>query len=76
MEYPHLVWAMHQRRLAHYELARAARITESRFSRCLSGRSEFSDDEQRQISALLDYKPDWLFAKITLPASLDGEVNG
>ena len=69
MEYPHLIWAIDQRRLAHYELARAARITESRFSRCLKGRFEFSDEEQRKISALLDYSQDWLFAKITPPAA-------
>ena len=74
MEYPNLIWAIGQRRYAHYELARAADMTESRFSRCLSGRFEFSDEERRKIGALLGYSRDWLFAKITPPIGARDEV--
>jgi hypothetical protein len=74
MKYPNLIWAIGQRRYAHYEVARAAAMTESRFSRCLSGRFEFSGEEQREISALLDYSRDWLFAKITPPIGARDEV--
>lgn len=58
-----------QRRLAHYELAKSIGITESRLSRCLSGRFEFTDKEQAKISAVVGYAQDWLFAKIMPPPS-------
>jgi ribosome-binding protein aMBF1 (putative translation factor) len=68
MKYPNLIWAIEQRRLAQYELAKAIGITESRLSRCLSGRLKFSDKEQRKLSGLLRYGEDWLFAEITPPS--------
>lgn len=67
MKFPNLIWAAGQRRLPHYEVAAAADMSESRFSRCLTGRAEFSTEEQRRLAIFLDYPIHWLFEKVSPP---------
>jgi len=67
MRFPNLVWAIGQHRLAHYEVAGSAGMSEARFSRCLNGRFEFSEGERVKIAGLLGYSQEWLFEQITLP---------
>jgi hypothetical protein len=68
MKFPNLVWAAGQYRLAHYQIAAAADMSESRFSRCLSGRADFSSEEQRKLSVVLKYPAAWLFQEVEPPA--------
>jgi hypothetical protein len=67
MRFPHLVWAIGQKRRAHYEAAAEAGASESRFSRCLAGRAEFSSLERQKLAAFLGYPADWLFQQIRPP---------
>jgi hypothetical protein len=67
MKYPNLGWAISQRRLAHYEAAARVHMSESRFSRCLSGRAHFSLEEQQKLASFLDYPVAWLFQKVSPP---------
>jgi hypothetical protein len=67
MKFPNLVWATSRERLTHYRLAAAVGISESRFSRCLSGRAEFCQNEREAIARELDYTEGWLFQEITPP---------
>jgi hypothetical protein len=68
MKFPNLVWAAGQDRRAHYQIAAAVDMSESRFSRCLSGRADFSSEEQRKLSMLLRYPSAWLFQEMNPPA--------
>lgn len=67
MKFPHLVWAIAQRGLANYQAAEAVGLNETRFSRGLSGRVEFSPEEQAKLARLLRYPKDWLFEEISPP---------
>ena len=68
MKFPNLVWAAGQNRLSHYQIAAAADMSESRFSRCLSGRVAFSSEEQKKLSVVLKYPAAWLFQEMNPPA--------
>ena len=68
MKFPNLIWAIARRRLAHYELAVAAELTETKFSKGLNGRVEFSPEERLRIAKVLGYEQDWLFQEIVPPA--------
>ena len=70
MRFPNLVWAIAQRRQAHYETAAEVGMSESRFSRCLSGRAEFSPEERQRLTDVLDYPDAWLFREVTPPQPL------
>jgi len=61
MKYPNLVWAISDRRLAHYELAQRADMEPSRFSRCITGRFDFTPNERTRISEVLSLDESWLF---------------
>jgi len=61
MKFPNLVYAISLKRLPHYEIARAADISEWRFSRLLNGRSEFSSVECERLAQVLGFDRDWLF---------------
>lgn len=63
MLYPNLVWAMSHRRLPNYRVATLAEISESSFSRALSGRREFSPEERERIAKILSFPAAWLFAE-------------
>ena len=70
MRYPNLVWASSHDRLANYQVAAAAGMSDSRFSRCLSGRSEFSREERIKLAKCLGYPEVWLFQPVQPPARL------
>ena len=63
MKYPNLVWAIRERRLAHYELAQHAGMEPSRFSRCITGRLDFAPNERTRISEVLGLDESWLFLR-------------
>jgi transcriptional regulator with XRE-family HTH domain len=67
MKFPNLEWAIDQQRFAHYEVAAEADMSPSTFSRCLSGRVEFSAEERGKIASLLGYPATWLFQEIVPP---------
>ena len=68
MLFPNLCWACSQARRANYEVAAEAEISESRFSRCLSGRFEFTQEEKVKIAKCLGYPTTWLFQTVEPPA--------
>jgi hypothetical protein len=68
MKFPNLVWASSHDRLANYQVAAAAKMSESRFSRCLSGRAEFSEKERIRLANCLGYPEAWLFQQVEPPA--------
>jgi hypothetical protein len=67
MKFPNLVWAISQHRLPHYQAAAKAEMSEIKFSRCLSGRAEFSSEEQMKLAAFLEYPAGWLFLEVSPP---------
>lgn len=67
MKYPNLAWAAAQRRLAHYQLALDAGMSESKFSRGLNGRNEFSAEERVEIAEVLGYPEKFLFKEVSPP---------
>lgn len=75
MRYPNLAWACSQARLANYEVAAAAQMSESRFSRCLTGRFEFSQEEKTRVAKCLGYPETWLFQTVQPPARVGCEEN-
>jgi hypothetical protein len=70
MKFTNLIWAIAQQHRAHYQAAAEGGMSESRFSRCLSGRAEFSDEERRKLSVFLGYPETWLFQEVSPPARL------
>lgn len=73
MKFPNLVWSIRFRRLAHYQLAMRVEMEPSRFSRCLTGRFDFSSPERRRVSQILGFNERWLFCE-PIPAPLtEGE---
>jgi hypothetical protein len=74
MKYPNLAWACSQARLANYEVAARAEMSESRFSRCLTGRFEFSEEEKNRLAKCLGYPSSWLFQAIQPPARIGYEA--
>ncbi len=70
MKFPNLAWAGSQARLANYQVAAVARMSESRFSRCLAGRLEFSADERARLAAHFGYPEYWLFQQVHPPARI------
>ena len=65
MKYPNLVWALHEKRIAQFELAASVGISESKMSRAIHGRLELSGEECRQIADILGYSRAWLFRAMT-----------
>lgn len=68
MRFPNLAWAIAERHLAHYQVAASAAMSESRFSRCLSGRIEFTPEERLAVANTLGYPSNWLFREIVPPS--------
>lgn len=66
MNFPHLLWAITNWG-PHYKLARATGCSESRLSRCLYGRSTFTDEERASIALVLGLSEQWLFKEVELP---------
>ena len=68
--FPNLICAMARERFAQYQVARAAGINASRFSRCAAGLSHFTQDERERIATFLEYPASWLFSEIRPPKRL------
>jgi hypothetical protein len=73
MRFPHLLWAITNWG-PHYKLARAIGCSESRLSRCLYGRSEFTKYERAAIASVIGHAEEWLFEEIEPPARKDPGV--
>jgi hypothetical protein len=70
MKFANVLWAITNDGRKHYRLAMAMGCTEIRFSRCLSGRSNFTSEEQGKLAQVLGYSREWLFRKVKPPARL------
>ena len=73
MRFPNLVWAVAQQRMAHYQLALAVNMGESRFSRAVNGRIEFSPEQREKITQVLGYPETWLFREVVPPKPVNRE---
>jgi hypothetical protein len=67
MKFPHLLWAITNWG-PHYRLAQAIGRSEARLSRCLSGRTNFTQEERSALSRVLRYSESWLFEEVEPPA--------
>lgn len=67
MKYPNIAYAAGIRGMVQYQLASSAGMSESRLSRCVNGRSEFSISERKRVAESLDYDESWLFERPTPP---------
>jgi hypothetical protein len=67
VKFPNLLWAMSKARMAHYAAAAKLGISETRFSRCLTGRIAFSVPERERLAQLIGYPQDWLFQEVAPP---------
>ena len=72
MRYANIIWAMKNRRHAHYEVAAHIRMEASHFSRCLNGRFEFASHERQRVAELLNYPAEWLFEEVKPPVMRSG----
>jgi hypothetical protein len=63
VKFPNLVWAIRDRRMAHYEVARRVAMEPTHFSRCLSGRLDFAPHERKRIAEILGFHEGWLFCE-------------
>jgi hypothetical protein len=75
MKYPNLSWAIAERRLTHYQVAAEANMSPTRFSRCASGRSQFSASERLTLASCLGYPAAWLFEEVSPPEHIS-RLNG
>ena len=66
MRYRNLLWALSNWG-TQYRLAREVDCSESRLSRCLSGRSNFTRQERASVARVLGFSEHWLFEEIQLP---------
>lgn len=63
MHFPNIAYAAGLRGLAQYQLAEGAGMSESRMSRCLNGRFEFTPAERMRIADVLGFDQGWLFER-------------
>lgn len=71
MKFPNLSWAIARRRVPHYEAAVAVGMGESKFSRAMNGRFEFTADERQKIGDFLGYPVEWLFQEVSPPVDCE-----
>lgn len=71
MKFPNLSWAIAHRRLPHYEAAVAVGMGESKFSRAMNGRIEFTAGERQKIADFLGYQVEWLFQEVSPPVDCE-----
>ena len=74
MRFSNLSWAIARRRLPHYEAAVAVGMGESKFSRALNGRIEFTAGERQKIADFLGYPVEWLFQELTPPVDSEQQA--
>lgn len=67
MKFPNIHWALSHQRMTQYQLAATIGWGESKLSRALSGRAEFTPEECTKIAEILEFPMDWLFAEVTPP---------
>lgn len=67
MKFANLLWAITNDGRKQYRLAMAIGCSEVRFSRCLSGRSTFTQEEQEKMAGALGFSREWLFRKTKPP---------
>ena len=67
MKFPNLLWALHENRIAQYELAAKVGISESKLSRAINGRVALSPNERERIAKVLAYPAAWLFQAMERP---------
>lgn len=68
MRFLNLFWAISDVGRSHYQVASAAGLSESRFSRGLHGRLQFTKEEQQRIAAAVGgYSVEWLFSEVDPP---------
>jgi len=72
MMFPNLIWAIRQERMAQFELAAKAGLSESRLSRAINSRVELSTTERERIANILGYSVAWLFRLVTLSRAARG----
>lgn len=65
--FPNLLWAVGDGRVRHFELAEAAAMSESQFSRALNGRMDFSHEQRDKVARFLGYPANWLFKQVRPP---------
>ena len=70
MKFPNLIWAIAERRMAHYQVASLTGLNESKFSRGLNGLVEFTAQARKKIAGVLGYPVHWLFKEVTPPVRL------
>jgi hypothetical protein len=70
MKFPNLAWAIREDGLHNYHVAAAVDLSESKFSRCLTGRAEFSSEDKEKLSTFLRHPSAWLFQEIVPPKRL------
>jgi hypothetical protein len=75
MRFANLVWAIAHRGFRRFQVSSQLKISESRFSRALNGRSEFRGAERAGIARLLNYPEQWLFEETRPPPSSPGPIS-
>src|SRR5580704_8323210 len=63
VKYPNIAYAADIRGLAQYQLASSAGMSETRLSRCVNGRTEFSPEERNRVAQVLGFDEPWLFER-------------
>ena len=67
MTFVNLMWALADRGVPQYRLARQLGTTESRISRGLHGLIQFTGKERIKIAEILGYPEWWLFTEVQPP---------
>jgi hypothetical protein len=58
---------MFQRKISGFELAHLLKMCEARFSRKMTGKTDFAPHEKTRIAEALQLDPAWLFAETHIP---------
>ena len=75
VRFPNLIWAIGNRRLAHYELAQRAQSTPREFRAAWVGVYVFAPHERKRIAELLGFGEAWLFSEpVPTPLTESGSV--
>lgn len=67
VKFPNLAGEIAAKGRKHYEIAVAAGMDESVFSRCIRGLRAFSHEQRRKIAVFLDCPQCWLFRETRRP---------
>ena len=67
MSYPHLEFALKEKRLRHYELAKLLKLPATTLTLRMSGRTPFAPHERARTAEWLGLDEAWLFEPGQLP---------